>query len=569
MEGKTAGILYACCLGMVTSCRESKYRKRGWTRVEIDLNALPDDPEELKTLLRQTVNHLNALVDRGIALEERLELELARRYRRRSEKNQDPAQLRLFAGLYDSDATQRQDEDDSANEAEDDEPGRPEPSRRRKRKKKNGRRPLPDTLPRVRKVLDLDEDERRCRCCNEPMAEIGRETSEQLEYVPAKLFVLQIVRPKYACKHCQDGVVTVEPPAAPIAKGLAGPGLLAHIVTSKYCDHLPLHRQEAIFARLGVELGRSTMADWVARCADLLEPIYEAMKAEVLAGRKIHVDETPVSVQRASEKRRKKKKKKKKSNARHWELGRGYLWTYVGDAEHPFTVYDYTPSRSRAGPKRFLEGYRGYIQADDYQGYRDLYRGGNCVHAACWAHVRRKFYDARDSDRRRALHAIEMIRQLYAIERRIHDLPVAEKATVRQREAKPILEAFRTWLTEQQLCVLPKSLIGRAIGYALRLWPSLERYLEDGCLDIDNNAAERAIKPLVIGRKNWLFAGSDAAGRRGAIIFSTITSCKRHGVDPHAWLRDMFERLPRHGGEIRNLLPDRWQPCADLEAPNS
>ncbi|RMF71739.1 MAG: IS66 family transposase, partial [Alphaproteobacteria bacterium] len=365
-------------------------------------------------------------------------------------------------------------------------------------------------------MLELDEQERTCTCCNEVMVEIGREVSEQLEHAPARYFVIETVRPKYACKRCHDGVLTAEPPAAPISKGLAGPGLLAHIVTSKYCDHLPLYRQEAIFARHGIELNRSTMSDWIGRCAQLLTPLYERMKAEVLAGRSLHVDETPVRVQRAAQKRR---KRGRKSRHRTWDLERGYVWTYVGDAAHPFTLYDYTPSRGRAGPARFLAGFRGHIHADDYAGYRDLFRTGERMHVACWAHVRRKFHDARATDKARAEHAIAQIGRLYAIERRMHDAPAERRLAARQEEAKPIVEQLQQWLRDQGLRVLPKSPIGSAIKYALKLWPALVRYLEDPQLEIDNNAAERAIKPLAIGRKNWLFAGSDDGARHGAILF--------------------------------------------------
>jgi transposase len=542
---------------MANAC-PTKKSKREWPSMDIDIDALPDDPKVLKETLQQVIDRANAISRQGQLTEERLLLELARRFGRRSERFEDPSQLLLF-GENDGSAPEGQ----SAGEA-DEEPVRLASSRPKRNKGRNGRRPLPEHLPRTEIVLDLDEDDRRCTCCDTPMAEIGREVTEQLDYVPASLLVRRFVRPKYACKSCQDGVLTAEPPVGPFPRGLAGPGLLAQVVTAKFCDHLPLHRQEAIFARHGLEIPRSTLCDWIARAAELLTPLYGWMAAQVRTGRKVHVDETPVPVQQPADKRKKRRQRGKKPRA-----DKGYLWAYVGDREHPYTVYDYTPSRNRAGPLRFFEEYSGYVQADDFPGYDALYRTGRMTEVACWAHARRKFHDAHASDRERSYAALAMIRELYELERELHDASDDERRAQRQSRAKPILDRIEVWLHQEHLRVLPKSLIGKAIAYTLKLWPSLTRYLEDGCLDIDNNAAERAIKPLVIGRKNWLFAGSNDGARRGAILASVVATCKRHDVDPFAYLRDLFDRLPTFRGETAELCPGAWKVTAEADATPS
>jgi len=520
-----------------------------WRRLTIE-GPFPRDPDVLQKLVFELADKVNALVDRGILLEARLERELQRRYGRKSE-NVDPRQKRLFEFPEESDPTAA--DQAEGEQGEDSKPlDRPCSPNPKRPKKRNGRRPLPDNLPRIEKRLDLDPEERVCSCCNQPMVEIGQEITEQLEHVPSRFFALRFIRPKYACKKCEDGVLTAPPPAAPITKGLAGPGVLAHIVTGKYCDHLPLHRQEAIFARHDIDLSRSTMADWIAGAARLLEPLYEQLKAQVLSGRRVHLDDTPVNVQRSDG--------KKRGKARNWQLGRGYMWAYVGDDEHPFVVYDYTRSRSRRGPLEFLRDFRGYVQADDYRAHAALFRDGTRKHVACWAHARRKFYNADSTDRTRARYAIKMIRKLYDLEREIRGLTDAERLAARQERAQPVLEALYGWLQEQRRWVLPKSPIGKAISYTLALWPELQSYSRHGFLEIDNNAAERAIKPLVIGRKNWLFAGSDRGARHGAILFSVISSCKLHGKDPYAYLRDLFEFLPTYRGDPAELLPDRYKP---------
>jgi transposase len=373
---------------------------------------------------------------------------------------------------------------------------------------------------------------------------IGEETSEQLDYQPASLFVTEHVRFTYACHACESTVVTAELPAAPIDKGRPGPGLLAQVITAKYADHVPLNRQVDIFRRHGVTLARQTLCDWVATTAAALTPIYEDLKARVLASAIIHTDDTVVPIQ----------------DRARTETRDGRLWVYVGDGRPGDIVYDYTADRSRAGPGAFLAHFRGYLQADAYAGYNALYATGRIVEVGCWAHARRYFWDAKASDPLRALPALAFIQQLYAVEREVKDVPAEIRRARRTEQALPVLARFRPWLDEQADRVLPKSPIGEAVGYARAQWTALMRYCQDGALAIDNNVSERALRRVVTGRKNWLFCGSDAGGERAAILYSVVATCKAHGVDPWAYLRDVLERIPTHPNRRRaELLPRHWK----------
>jgi len=356
--------------------------------------------------------------------------------------------------------------------------------------------------------------------------------------------VQEHARIKYACPKCQGNVVIGTLPLQPIAKGLPGPGLIAHVLTSKFGDHLPLHRMEGIFQRHGVELSRSTLCDWVGAGAERLAPVVELMKAEVLASRKIHTDDTPVPVLDPDRK----------------TTRTGRLWVYIGDDDHPHIVFDYTPDRSRDGPLRFLGNYQGYLQADAYGGYDAVYAGRRVVEVACFAHARRKFFDAIQNDARRAQTALAFIRELYAVEKRGRDLSAADRQALRAAEARPVLDSFQEWLAGQRGQVAPKSPIGEAIHYAQAQWEALQRYLEDGILEIDNNRAERALRRVAIGRKNWMFAGSDEGGRRAAIVYSLVASCATLKVNPFEYLRDLLRRLPGASeADIRQLTPHAWK----------
>jgi hypothetical protein len=306
-----------------------------------------------------------------------------------------------------------------------------------------------------------------------------------------------------------------------------------------------LNRLEGIFQRHGVELSRSTLCDWVGASARLLEPLVEEMKAEILASRKIHTDDTTVPV----------------LDKNHEATKTGRLWVYVGDPAHEHIVFDYTPDRgSRDGQRAFLNGYKGYLQADAYAGYDAIYVSQEVIEVACWAHARRKFFDAK-ADAVRSRIALGYIRELYEIEKRGRDLGEKERRDLRVAEAKPWLDTFKSWLDDEAKKIMPKSSIGGAISYALAQWGALIRYLDDGLLEIDNNRAERALRRVAIGRKNWMFAGSDEGGRRAAIVYSLIASCAALKIDPYAYLRDVLSRLPTTQGAdaLRLLTPKAWK----------
>jgi transposase len=459
---------------------------------------------------------------------------LTRRLFGRSSERLDPSELTFFGDTNFLGA--EVEEEPAPQETEETEKTRTSSSRR------NGRRPLPKDLPRKRIEHDVPAGEKVCCECGCDKKRIGEDTSEQLEYIPASLYVIEHVRVKYACPQCRGHVVQGEKPAQPIEKGLAGPGLLAHVITNKYCDHLPLHRQESIFARQGVDLSRKTLCDWMMQSAAVLEPVVKAMKREVLQSYSIHTDDTPVPVQ--------------DKGSTH----RAYLWVYLGDAEHPYTIYDFTWTHSRDGPERFLDGYEGYLQADAFSGYDRLYADGKIVEVACWAHARRKFFEAKTTAPVPAHQTLLRIKDLYAVEREAKDMELDDRLAVRREKAVPILEALGDWLRALQPDVLPKSPIGQAIQYALGNWTALNRYANDPLLKIDNNAAERALRTVVLGRKNWMFAGSERGGHAAATLYSLIASAKRTGLDPFAYLRDLLARVPTHPQrQIRELFPDRWK----------
>jgi transposase len=413
----------------------------------------------------------------------------------------------------------------------------------RRRWRRRGRQRLPEHLPRERIEYELTAEELSCPDCGCARVKIGEEVSEQLEYVPASMRVLQHVRFRYACRGCQEHVAIAAKPPQPIDKGLPGPGLLAQTITSKYGDHLPLYRLEDIFARHGVELSRATLCGWMASSAELLTPLFNEMVKRVLLSLVIHTDDTTVPVWDPT--------------LPHTRTGR--FWVYVGDARHPYVVYDYTPRRTRDGPEDFLKGFRGYLQADAFSGYDRICAGPGVSEVACWAHVRRKFFESRTSAPVPAHAALARIRQLYKIEHDAAELSADDRRALRQEEALPLLNAIEEWLTEQGRKALPKSPIGQAIAYAQSNWAALLRYTEHGDLSIDNNLAERMLRAQAIGRKNWTFLGSDRGGRTAAVLYSLTGTCKYHDIDPFAYLQDILRRLPTHPpDQFGELLPDVW-----------
>jgi len=484
---------------------------------------------------------------------------LLRRYYGRSSEKMDPRQRLLFEDLIDKAIPEMPAED----AGDDKSPPMP-------RRNGHGRRRLPADLPREKVIHDLPEDEKPCPCCGKLRHIIGKQTHEQLDYIPAKVKVIEHVRLTYGCPQCENDaspagpqIVTANKPLQPIEKGLAAPGLLSYVIVSKYGDHLPLHRLEGILKRHGIEIARSTMCDWAAQCADVLRPLYDLMVDEVRASKVIHTDDTPVKVQDRS----------------RTQTRTGRFWVYLGDHDHPYTVFTYTPSRSRDGPMEFLRDWgkdeRVYLQADAFGGYDGIYAGeagGQVTEVACWAHGRRKFYDARTSDPAGSAQALAHIRLLYDVEKQAKqsakknriDL-ASERRRVRQKLAVPRLAQFRGWLKSQQAehggPVLPKSPMGQAIQYALNQWEALCVYTTDGRLAIDNNASENALRRVAIGRKNWLFAGSDNGGHTAATLFSLIATCQRHQVEPMAYLRDALTRIAAMPvSQLGTLLPDHWQP---------
>lgn len=438
-----------------------------------------------------------------------------------------------------------------------------EPSRRGKSKPHGRRRPA-RTLRREQRRYELPTLEQLCPECGALRAEIGVHTTEQYDYKPAEVFVVEHQRVKYACKSCTGHVAIAPKPAQPLERGLPGAGLLAQIIVDKYQDHIPLHRSEQRFERLGVKLPRSTMGDWMASAAELLMPLWQLLKQQVLQSKVLHTDDTTVPVRDES-----------KSQHRY-----GRLWDYIGDAEHPGIVFDYTVSHARDGPAEFLKTFRGFLQADAYGGYDGIYTGsqGAIIEVGCWAHARNKFKDADRTDPERVLAAKAWVRQLYDVEDEASaviaaaPLTGAEAAAVRlrlrQEKAVPLLTSLRAWLLQQKQEVLPKSPIAAAINYVLNQWDALNRYTSDGDLHIDNNISERTLKLIGMGRINWLFVGSDKGGQTAAVLFSFTATCKHLGIDTFAFLRDVFERLPAHPGErLAELLPHHWQAARSSAAP--
>jgi transposase len=405
------------------------------------------------------------------------------------------------------------------------------------------RRPLPGHLPRE---TVRHEPEGGCPDCGGSLRSIGEDVTEMLEYVPASFKVIRHVRPRLACACCER-IVQVPAPIRPIDRGLPGPGLLAHVLVSKYADHLPLYRQAGIYARQGIELERSTLADWVGASAKLLEPLVRALRDHVLAAEKLHADDTPVPVLQPG----------------RGTTKTGRLWTYVRDDRPaagtvpPAVWMRYTPDRKAIHPSEHLTGFAGVLQADGYAGFERLYETGQITEAACWAHVRRKFYDIEQATGSPiANEAIQRIGHLYGIEAKIRGRPPDERRTHRQARAAPLLEDLRTWLQATLGKLSSKGELAVAIRYALTRWTALTRYVDDGRIEIDNNAAERSIRDAALGRKNWLFAGSDAGGQRAAAIYSLLGSAKLNGLDPERYLRAVLERIAEHPiTRIGELLP--------------
>jgi transposase len=413
------------------------------------------------------------------------------------------------------------------------------PVRGHTRRAPTGRRPFPPDLPRQVDVIDVADADKLC-VCGRAKVQIGATTAEKLEYVPASFFVRETTRLKYACPHCHTGVVEAPAPPQAVEKSLAGEGLLAHVVVSKYADHLPLHRLEGIFGRHGVTLSRSTMCGWIADVAAALAPIGDQLRREVTATDYVQTDDTPVTV-----------------------LGedggsfKGRLWTYL-DPLGGQVVFDATATHERDGPAAFLATFTGYLQADAYAGYDAVYRGGRVVEVGCFAHARRRFVEALETDPSAAL-VVAIIQRLYQVERETTDVSVDARHVARQQQSRPLLahlDEARQHLAAQ---ALPKSPLGDALRYLDNQWGALQRFLEDGRLAIDNNGAERQLRTVGLGRKNWLFAGSLEGARRAALLYSLVQSCRLVGVAPFPYLRDVLLRVATHPhAQVAQLTPKGW-----------
>ena len=467
--------------------------------------------------------------------------ELLDAQRNRKSEQLSKEQLALFETLWKATDPEAEEEEDSEPDADQEQDQPEEPAQAAK--KRSGRQPLASNVMRERIVHDLPEADKHCGCCGKDLRLFEEEISERYEYIPASIKVIEDVRRKYACD-CT--VKTADKPAQPIEKSTAGASMLAHVIVSKFADHQPLHRQEKIFERQGVRISRKTMGGWLAQVAELLDPLYQASRKVLFGSKVIGTDDTGVKVLDP-----------KLPFART-----GRIWPYLGDAHHPVVVHHYTPTRGRDGPAKFLEGYKGYLQADAYCVYDAFFKPTRgLTEVGCMMHMRRYFYQALDSDQERMGKALHLIARLYRIEDRAQGLSAEERLALRQRLSSPVMRKLHAYLLRIGEEVLPKSPAARAVRYALNQWDALTRFLGDGDLEIDNGATERANRDIAIGRGNWTFFGSDEGGKTAAVLMSFIATCKRCRVEPFAWFRDVLSRIATYPvNRLADLLPHNWKP---------
>lgn len=524
------------------------------TGIKKQHNNAPIIAESLMSVASSTIEYeekFQPVVDYIEELEGKIRVFQKHFFDSKSEKRQVPEndpQMLLF-----NEAESSVHESLPTEEVEDVPPDSPAP-----RKRKPVRRHFSEHLPAVDVIHDIDESEKICGC-GACLEKIGEEISEKVDIKPAELKVIRHIRYKYACKNCEgvegDGKTVKIAPVPPqiIPKGIPAASLLAWIAASKFADHLPLYRQAKIFTRFGVEMSRSSMASWMIQAAEKCQPLIDLIRMEILAGICVNVDETTLQVLGEPD----------KSNT-----SKSYMWVFKGgDPEKPSVIYQYSPSRSGSLPLEFLEGYSGYVQTDGYSGYNRLESDDTNIRLlGCFAHVRRyfiKIIDARPKSIKAkpgsAEVALEYIRKLYAIEKQTEGLNPFEIYELRQKKAKPVLEEFNDWLNKRSAQVAPKSLLGQAIHYTTSNWNRLARYIENGNLKPDNNAAENAIRPFVVGRKNWLFSGHPNGANASASLFSIIESAKAAGLEPYAYLRYLFEKIPfaKCSDDYEALMPRR------------
>jgi transposase len=540
---------------------------------ETELAQLPEDSESLKALLRSLLLENQREKQRAEKEQQRanaLHLENLREQQRANELylqnlrlQKELAQLKkLYCGpradRLQSEAEVAQALLDFALQLEqkkvhpDDIPPQrpPEPEYELRRvKKRPGRRQIAnfENLPTTTYIHELTPGERVCPCCGQQRKEIGEEKSWQVDYIPGHFERIEHVRKKYACPECEKQganpqINVAAKPETAIEKGLAGPGLLAYIVTSKFADYLPLYRLEDIFERQGFEISRATQSIWCGDVADLVEPLYELMAGEVRRSHVVATDETTMPMLSPG------------------QAHAARMWVYVGDEAHPYNVFDFTLSRGRDGPKHFLKEYNQVLLADAYGGYNGVVVSNQMTRAGCWAHARRKFIDAEKVAPEIARQAVELIGRLYAIEKQAKDVSAIERLEIRQARSTPVLAELRNKLLEWKEQLLPKHPMAEAVNYALGQWEELNVFCSDGAVPIDNNVSEREMKRVVLNRKNSLFVGNERGGRTAAILASLTSTCRRHGIDPQLYFTQLLMNLPQAKmTELTEWLPDQWK----------
>ena len=501
----------------------------------MDVASLPKEVQDYIHELNTSWEH------RYGALEEQYKLLLLQKFGRKSEKeSREEHQPLLF-----------ENEGNDTSESEGSEASTIVQSHPRK---KSGRKPIDESLPREEILVDISDEEKQCACGHE-LVRIGEETSERLQVIPPKMWVERIIRPKYACKNCEGSgdeekpaVRIADPPVSIIPKSIVTPGLLSFIIVNKFADHLPYYRQERRFERIGIHISRQNMSNWQQAAYEKIEPLIETLKKHIRSGPIINMDETPVQVMGEPERP---------------DTAKSYMWlARGGPPEKPALLYSYRETRGSRHIKQLLDGFNGYVQTDGYDAYRTALAGNEqIVHVGCMAHVRRKFHEAAKASRKSASaqEALNTIKKLYAIEERLRGMDLIETQFVEERKtlAEPVIEKFRGWLEKRSQQVPPSLLLGKAIQYSLNEWDKLVRYLDSPYLTPDNNSAEQAIRPFVLGRKNWLFSGIPKGAESSCAMYSLIETAKQNGVNPNDYLRRVFEEAPLMQGSANcdSLLP--------------
>jgi transposase len=503
-------------------------------------------PETLQSLDQETlVGMIMRLYEQNVQLSEQLRELVAQKYGPKTERFVDPNQMRLFGAQQ---PTQSAEPQPQTPKQQDQTSGGT--SNKAAKRKGHSRNPMPSWLARVPlRGKDPDQEMLQCKCCAIARNKVSDViTNSRLEFKPAELFVEDFINMVFSCPKCGDTLVVKPDVPEPIENGGAGPGLMTEVAVSKYEDHTPLYRQERRFARLGANISRSTMCGWLAATVSIVRPLYEYMKELLLQSLIIATDDTPIKVLDRKHKR---------------NIKTGRFWIFRGDDDHPYNLFAYTPGRARAGPKTFLKGWNGYLQGDCFSGNQALCAESGAVHVACRAHDRRYYVKALVNNKAACEQMLSMYQELFKIESDARELQLSAKDVklMREQEAKPILAKMKTWLDQQSLVALPKSSFGKAVNYSLNNWEELNNYLLDGNLRLDNNLAEQEMKRVAIGRKNFLFLGSDNGGENAEVLMSIMSTCRRHNIEPWNYLRDVLQRLTENPGtDLDELLPQNWKP---------